>query len=255
MLPYNLRMIPILMYHQIGEPAARGTPYRGLTVHPAKFRSQMTWLRRLGYRGLSMRELLPYVRGERHGKVVGITFDDGYRNVLENALPVLADVDFTATNYFVVRQLGGGNVWDYREGVPHSDLMSVNELRAWSKAGHEVGSHTLNHPFLPTLSPELAANEIRDSRQALEQILGAPVESFCYPYGGESPALRQVVREAGYSNATTTERGLVRPDDDIMGLPRIFVARSAHLLRFLQKTLTALEDRRRRRTEAVADHG
>jgi hypothetical protein len=64
-----------------------------------------------------------------------------------------------------------------------------------------------------------------------------------------------VVREAGYSNATTTERGLVRPDDDIMGLPRIFVARSAHLLRFLQKTLTALEDRRRRRTEAVANHG
>jgi peptidoglycan/xylan/chitin deacetylase (PgdA/CDA1 family) len=247
-------MIPILMYHQIGEPAPKGTPYRGLTVHPARFRSQMTWLRRLGYRGLSMRDLLPYVRGERQGKVVGITFDDGYRNVLENALPVLQDVGFTATNYFVVRQLGGGNVWDYPEGVPHADLMSAEELRAWAQAGQEAGSHTLNHPFLPDLSHELAVNEIRNSRDALEQILGAPVESFCYPYGGQSPGLRQVVREAGYSNATTTERGLVRPGEDIMGLPRIFVARSAHLLRFLQKSLTALEDRRRRRAEAAADH-
>ena len=247
-------MIPILMYHQIGEPAPKGSPYRGLTVHPTKFRRQMTWLRRLGYRGLSMRELMPYVRGERHGKVVGITFDDGYRNVLENALPVLADVDFTATNYFVVRQLGGGNVWDYAEGVPHCDLMSADELRTWARAGHEVGSHTLNHPFLPKLSPELAANEIRDSRQALEQILGAPVESFCYPYGGESAALRQVVRAAGYSNATTTERGLVRPDEDLMGLPRIFVARSAHLVRFLQKCLTQMEDRRRIKVEATTPH-
>ncbi|CAM5194773.1 Peptidoglycan/xylan/chitin deacetylase (PgdA/CDA1 family) OS=Castellaniella defragrans OX=75697 GN=HNR28_003124 PE=4 SV=1 [Castellaniella defragrans] len=248
-------MIPILMYHQIGEPAPKGSPYRGLTVHPAKFRSQMSWLRRLGYRGLAMRELMPYVRGERHGKVVGITFDDGYRNVLENALPVLADVGFTATNYFVVRQLGGGNVWDYDEGVPHADLMSADQLRTWARAGQEVGSHTLNHPFLPKLSPELAANEIRDSRDALEQILGAPVESFCYPYGGESAALRDCVREAGYSNATTTERGLVRPDEDLMGLPRIFVARSAHLLRFLQKCTTRLEDRRRRRVEAGAAHG
>src|SRR5690554_840479 len=109
--PYNRAMVPILMYHQIGEPAAKGAPYRSLTVHPAAFRRQMNWLRRLGYKGLSMRELLPYVRGEKHGKVVGITFDDGYRNVYRNALPVLRHNGFTATNYFVVQQLGGGNVW------------------------------------------------------------------------------------------------------------------------------------------------
>lgn len=248
-------MIPILMYHQIGEPAARGSPYRGLTVHPAKFRRQMTWLRRLGYRGLSMRDLMPYVRGERQGRVVGITFDDGYRNVLQNALPVLRELDFTATNYFVVRELGGSNVWDRKEGVPAAALMTAAELKDWTQAGMEAGSHTLTHPFLPELEPDRAAAEIRDSRDALEQVLGAPVESFCYPYGGESAALRDCVRRAGYSNATTTERGLVRPDEDLMGLPRIFVARSAHLLRFLQKCLTRLEDDRRRKAQAAASHG
>lgn len=242
-------MIPILTYHQIGEPNPGGTPYRGLTVHPRDFRRQMFWLRRLGYRGLSMHQLMPYVSGEKSGKVVGITFDDGYRNVLENALPILEETGFSATNYFVVRQFGGGNVWDAAEGVPHSALMTVDEMRVWVAAGHEAGSHTLNHPFLPKLSPELAANEIRDSKTELEQLLGTPVESFCYPYGGESPALRRIVHEVGYSNATTTERGLVRPDEDVYGLPRIAVMRSTNIVRFLQKCMTQLEDRRRLKAE------
>lgn len=248
-------MIPILMYHQIGEPNPKGTLYRGLTVHPRDFRRQMFWLRRFGYRGLSMRQLMPYVRGEKSGKVIGITFDDGYRNVLHNAVPVLEETGFSATNYFVVRQLGGGNVWDADEGVPHSDLMTVDEMRTWTAAGHEVGSHTLNHSFLSKLSPELAANEIRGSKTELERLLGSPVEAFCYPYGGESQALRRMVHEAGYSNATTTERGLVRSDEDVYGLPRIAVMRSTNIFRFLQKCMTPLEDRRRARDQRKRAEG
>jgi len=238
-------MIPILMYHQIGQPAPRGAPYRALTVHPADFRRQMVWLRRLGYRCLSMRELMPYVKGERRGKVVGLTFDDGYRNVYQHALPILREQDFTATNYFVARQLDGGNVWDYEKNIAHSDLMSPDELRGWAAAGMEVGSHTLDHPYLPKLSPELADYQIRQSRLELEQVLGGEVTAFCYPYGGETPELRNMVRQAGYTNATTTQGGLARSDDDVYGLPRITVARSTNIFRFLQKCLTRLEDRRR----------
>ncbi|WP_368643154.1 polysaccharide deacetylase family protein [Castellaniella ginsengisoli] len=245
-------MIPILMYHQIGEPSPRGTPYRGLTVHPRDFRRQMLWLRRLGYRGLSMARLIPYLRGEKHGKVVGITFDDGYANVLENAVPVLEECGFLATNYFVVRLLGGSNVWDADEGVPPSPLMDAAGLRAWAAAGHEVGSHTLNHPDLSRISPELAVNEIRDSREALEQIAGAPVRAFCYPYGHFTAALAAVTREAGYDSATTTARGLARLDDDPYALPRVAVMRSTHLLRFLQKCLTRLEDNKRTRNEQAS---
>jgi peptidoglycan/xylan/chitin deacetylase (PgdA/CDA1 family) len=257
-------MIPILMYHQIGEPAPRGTPYRGLTVHPRDFRRQMRWLRRLGYRGLSMRDLLPYLRGaadgaatrtttadggEGHGgrqKLVGITFDDGYRNVYRNAMPVLAEVGFTATNYFVARQTDGANVWDLEKGIPRSPLMSLREVREWAAAGHEVGSHTLDHVHLPELSPDQARQQILQSKQALEQAVGMEVAAFCYPYGDESNAVRQWVREAGYSNATTTERGLARPDDDLFGLPRVTVSGSVGIVRFLRKCLTHSEDRRRR---------
>lgn len=244
-----MAMIPILMYHQIGQPAPKGTPFRGLTVHPDKFRRQMSWLKRLGYRGLSMRDLMPYIRGERTGKVVGITFDDGYRNVYENALPILLELGFTSTNYFVSQKLDGGNDWDYDIGVPHSDLMSVTEMRNWNDAGQEVGSHTLDHVHLPDVSFEEARRQIYRSRDQLEQYLGAAVEAFCYPYGDETPAIRELVQEAGYTNATTTERGLVRPDDDPFGLPRSTVARSTNMVRFLQRCLTRLEDNRRRKKQ------
>lgn len=239
-------MIPILMYHQIGKPAPRGSPYRSLTVHPSDFKRQMTWLRRFGYRGLSMRDLMPYLRGERRGKVVGITFDDGYRNVFQNALPVLRDQDFTATNYFVARQLDGSNTWDQANGVPQAELMSADEMKVWAAAGMEVGSHTLDHPFLPKLSPEVADYQIRQSRLELEQITGTEVGAFCYPYGGENDAVRDMVRNAGYVNATTTRGGLAKSTDDIFLLPRVTVARSTNIFRFLQKCMTHLEEKRRK---------
>lgn len=240
-------MVPILMYHQIGEPGPKGTPYRSLTVHPSSFRRQMRWLHRLGYRGLSMRDIMPYVRGERRGRVVGITFDDGYRNVHQNALPVLRELGFTATNYFVVRQLGGGNVWDYEGGVAHSDLMSLEEMRDWAAQGMEVGSHTLNHARLTDLSAEQARAEIKGSRLELESLIQAPVTAFCYPYGAENAQARELVRLAGYTNATTTQPGLAHAGDDPFGLPRVMVARSTHILRFLQKCMTQLEEKKRKK--------
>lgn len=207
----------------------------------------MVWLRRFGYRGLSMRELLPYVRGERTGKVVGITFDDGFRNVFQNALPVLDELGFTSTNYFVARALGTGNVWDYEKGIPHSDLMSVDDVNGWLKSGQEVGSHALDHVHLSTLSPEVAQYQIQQSKLELENMFSVEVSAFCYPYGSESPEIRKMVQRAGYSNATTTVRGLARDDDDLFGLPRVTVSRSTHIVRFLQKSMTRLEDTKRRR--------
>ncbi|MFA7436860.1 polysaccharide deacetylase family protein [Castellaniella sp.] len=238
-------MIPILMYHQIDQPAPRGTPYRGLTVHPRSFQRQMRWMRRLGYQGLSMRLLMPYLTGRKKGRVFGITFDDGYDNVLRHAAPVLEACGYQATNYFVMRRLGGTNQWDHAEGVPSAALMDTAGLREWVALGHEAGSHTLTHPVLTRVSPEQAAREIRDSRDVLEQLVGEPVRAFCYPYGKLSAQLVDLVRAAGYDNATTTQRGLVRPTDDLFTLPRVAVMRSTHLLRFLQKCLTSLEDGKR----------
>lgn len=236
--------IPILMYHQIDVPPPRGTPLRGLVVSPASFRRQMQVLRLAGMRGLSMAQLLPYLRGEKQGRVVGITFDDGYRNNLEHALPVLRDVGFGATCYAVSGAVGGRNAWDAGIGVPDKALMNESELREWVAGGMEVGAHTRDHADLTKLAPEQARVQVTECRDRLEQLLGAPVRHFCYPYGRFDDTHAQMVADAGYETATTTRRGRARERDDLFRLKRVLVAHSTHLGYFGLKLWTGYEDRR-----------
>jgi len=202
-------------------------------------------MHRLGYRGLSMRDLMPYLKREKAGKVFGITFDDGFRNVFEHALPVLQTYQFTSTNYFVANQFDGSNVWDRQNGVVPSDLMSKREMLAWAQAGQEVGSHTLDHVHLPELSLEAAREQLIRSRLVLSEMLGAEVTAFCYPYGDFEPAHQRLAQEVGYTNATTTARGLVEISDDFYALPRVGIWRTTPLFRFLFQCLSQHENRRR----------
>ena len=192
-----------------------------------------------------MRDLLPYLKGERQGKVFGITFDDGFQNVLKNAKPVLDGLGFTATNYFLPNLLGQSNVWDREKGIPPSDLMTLEEMRMWSAAGHEVGSHTLDHVHLPRVDATEALRQITESKHALESLIEAPVTAFCYPYGDHTRDHLAMAEAAGYSNATLTMRGLACASDNLYGLPRVTVSRSTNLLKFFQKCLTDYENRRR----------
>jgi peptidoglycan/xylan/chitin deacetylase (PgdA/CDA1 family) len=235
--------IPILMYHQIDEPPPSGTPLRGLVVSPGSFARQMWLLRLLGYRGLSMRDLEPYLKGERQGKVVGITFDDGYQNNLHNALPVLKRHGFTATCYAVSNMIGGTNSWD-RGLVAEKRLMTGGDWRTWLKSGMEIGSHTRTHADLNQLTAEQAREQIAGSKQELERALGCEVRHFCYPYGRFSAEHSRMVQEAGYVTATTTRRGRAQLTDDLLTLPRVLVAQATHLLHFALKVCTRYEDRR-----------
>ena len=235
--------IPILMYHQIDEPPKRGTPLRGLTVAPQSFALQMKLLKLLGFKGLSMQDLQPYLRGEKIGKVVGLTFDDGYQNNAQNALPVLHKYGFTATCYGVSSMIGGTNSWD-RGQVAEKPLMRLADWHAWLAAGMDVGSHTRTHAKLTELPPNQARCEITQSKEELELALGCHVNHFCYPYGWFAPEHRAMVQEAGYLTATTTQRGRAAAGADMFTLRRIMVARATHVVQFAAKILTAYEDRR-----------
>ncbi|QKO21893.1 polysaccharide deacetylase family protein [Rhodoferax sp. BAB1] len=235
--------IPILMYHQIDEPPPRGTPLRGLVVSPGAFARQMRLIKLLGYRGLSMRDLEPYLKGERQGKVVGITFDDGYQNNLHNALPVLLKHGFTATVYAVSDMIGGTNSWDHGM-VEEKPLMSHADWQAWLAAGMDIGSHTRTHADLNQLDATQARDQITGSRQELEKALGCVVRHFCYPYGLFRPEHAQMAAQAGYATATTTRRGRVQEGDDPMQLRRVLVAQATSLPQLALKLLTTYEDRR-----------
>lgn len=236
--------IPILMYHQIDTPPPRGTPLRGLVVSPGSFARQMFFLKRLGYTGLSMRQLEPYLAGEQKGRVVGITFDDGYQNNLQNALPALQRHGFSATCYAVSNMIGGVNTWDRDAGVAQKPLMTTNDWHIWLAMGMEIGSHTCSHADLTKLSATAAAHEIATSKRELEDNLGCEVRHFCYPYGRFDATHREMVQRTGYVSATTTRRGRAQPGDDPYTLRRVLLAQATHLMQFALKIATPYEDRR-----------
>lgn len=235
--------IPILMYHQIDEPPARGTPLRGLIVAPSSFAWQMRMLRLMGYKGLSMRDLEPYLKGEAQGKVVGITFDDGYQNNVRNALPILQKNGFTGTCYGVSSLIGGTNIWDLGK-VAEKPLMTLKDWLLWRDAGMDIGSHTRTHAKLTELSSDQALEQITQSKAELEQVTGCEVRHFCYPYGWYATEHQRMVFEAGYASATTTHRGRVEVGADPYTLRRILVARATNPLQFYMKIATTYEDKR-----------
>lgn len=240
----NWRPIPILTYHQIEEAPPKGAAFRSLCVSPKSFARQMAFLKIWGFRGLSMSELMPFLRGEKTGKVVGITFDDGYLNNLTNALPILKRHGFSSTCYVVSQLLGKTNVWDQDLGIVQSSLMDASQLRQWLNGGQEVGAHTRHHARLTQIDHGRCHDEIAQCKTELEGMMNAPVDHFCYPYGDFSTEHVELVKSAGFFSATTTKRSRCHAGEDMLQLPRVPVVRSTTLLQFAMKLATRYEDRR-----------
>ncbi|THJ68773.1 polysaccharide deacetylase family protein [Arthrobacter echini] len=216
---------PVFMYHSIN-PSERPDPYR-LRVHPDRLDRHMRFLRRLGLRGVSMAELLHAQERGRARRLVGLTFDDGYTDFTEYALPVLERHGMTSTLYVVTGRLGRTNEWD--EG-PRLGLLNAEQVRSVAAAGHEVGSHTMSHPHLAGAPPEVLRTEIAGSRDVLQDILQSEVPGFCYPYGDFDDAAADAVRAAGYDYGCVI--GDYTPGDRAV-LPRCYVSprdTPAHLM-------------------------
>jgi peptidoglycan/xylan/chitin deacetylase (PgdA/CDA1 family) len=207
---------PVLMYHSVS-PSTVPDPHR-LRVHPSRLERHLRLLGRLGLRGVSLSEL---VRAQERGdasRLVGLTFDDGYTDFLEHAVPVLRRHGMTGTVYMVAGRIGGQNEWD--DG-PRFDLMDADQVRASAAAGMEVGSHTLTHARLAGADTATVADEVGGSRELLQDLLQADVTSFCYPHGNYDDAAAHAVAAAGYDNACVT--GDYFPGDRFT-LPRCYVS-------------------------------
>lgn len=238
-----MRHIPILMYHNIDTPPV-GAKLRKLYVRKHSFALQMGLLKLLGYRGVSLRDAEPYFSGEKTGKVVVITFDDGYLDTLKNALPVLQKNGFTATCYCVSQRLDSYNQWDAEKLSVRKSLMNVEQLRQWNAAGMEVGGHSRTHPHLHKCSEEELHEEIIGGKADLEALLQQEISHFCYPYGSYNSRVIEVVQAAGYKSATTTQRGRAHSNSHPFELPRIFVGGHHWLPMLLMQIMTGYEDKR-----------
>jgi len=216
------KKIPILMYHSIQKESRRNI-LRGLSVSPMLFFIQMLVLKILGYRGLSMSMLQPYISKKKEGKVFGITFDDGYKNNYFSALPILKKFGFTATCYVVSGNIGGVNFWDINKGVSKKQMMNKSEIKDWINQGMEIGCHSFSHTKLSLCNPKELKKEIILSKQILEKEFDIKIKHFCYPYGDKSSRVEDLIRKSGYETATTVARGRVSSENDYLDLPRVLI--------------------------------
>jgi peptidoglycan/xylan/chitin deacetylase (PgdA/CDA1 family) len=199
-LPGRTLTVPILMYHRIDalKPTLPAIT-RSLTVAPKDFAAQMVWLRGHGYHAITQEQLFAALERGRKlpAKPIMITFDDGYRDVLRNAAPWLKRLGMPATAYVITSRISNGDV----------SFLSWAQLHALEQSGVEIGSHTMHHSELPSLSDPAALQELIQSRHALEQHLGHPVQWFAYPAGKFDARTEELVRQAGYVLAVTTQPG------------------------------------------------
>ena len=210
---------PVLTYHKLG-PRPRRVRLKGLYVSQRLFRRQLEELRAQGYTSGSLSACVAPGTGQH----VVITFDDGYVNVLRHGMEPLASTRFQAIQFLVADLLGKHNEWDVPLGEAPEPMMDVAQVREWLAAGHEIGSHTLTHPFLTQVPRQKAQEEITASRKKLEDLFGRPIEHFCYPYGDWNEAVRDIVAAAGYKTACTTDAGVNTAADSPFALKR-FTAR------------------------------
>jgi len=223
------RVPMILMYHGVAEVAEDPNQ---LCVTPSRFAEQMAWLARRGLRGVGIGALVDAVRSGRHRGLVGITFDDGYVNVLEAALPELLRHGFTASMFIISDRLGGSNEWD--EG-PAWPLMSADQVGELAAAGMEIGSHGATHQRLAGVSADQLEPEVTGSRVRLGELLGTRIRGFAYPYGSMDAAARHAVRDAGYDYACAVETPMA--ELGFMALPRVYVGQRDDTRRMAAKRL------------------
>ena len=220
-------MPAIAMFHSVSPHDE--DPYL-VTVTPERFDRQMRWLRRRGLRGVSVGELMAASRHGAGRELIGLTFDDGYADFIEYALPVLARYGFGGTVFPIAGRLGGLNDWDALG--PRKPLMSADQVRKAADAGIEIGSHGLRHISLPGLAEAVLAAEAAESRAILTEMTGRDVTGFCYPYGHLDASSVTAVQQAGYSYGCAIWRSASTGPH---ALPRVYVGEADGSLRLWAK--------------------
>ncbi|WP_298293617.1 polysaccharide deacetylase family protein [Thiomonas sp.] len=227
----------ILMYHRV----ARLPAYDQLTVSPQRFAQHMQELAR--HRVVSLDDGLRALQSGRiRQPLFAVTFDDGYLDNLTEALPILQRYRIPAT-IFVTTRFCDQALSHPRYGTTAQRLhLNWDEVQTLARTpGITIGSHTLTHPYLPTLGDAAAAQEIHDSRAQIAARLHQTVAYFCYPSGDLSARELLLVRQAGYAAAVSVAPGVNHPGTDRYQLRRTEITERDDLPQFRLKLIGAFD--------------
>lgn len=200
-------VVPIMTYHHVNNV----DPKRHDTVNPERFDWHMAYLKKHGFTVLPLSTLVHIIREGKPlpRKSVVITFDDGYADNYQYAFPILKKYDFPATMFVIT------------DVVNTEGYLTTAQMKEMLAQGIEIGSHTRRHAYLPGILGKTLVEEIKGSKDWLEQELGVPIANFAYPAGGFNEEAKQLVQETGYESACTTNRGYDRFNRDVYELKRV----------------------------------
>ena len=227
--------IPILLYHSIAQDVA--PQYKRWALPPATFSAQMEIVQEQGYTPITASQLVSAISGKRSklpDRPVAITFDDGLADFYENALPILLRMKYPATLFIVTAYVGVTSLWLKKEGVSNYAMLDWVQIREIAASGIEIGSHGHSHLQLDTLPLIGARDEIVRSQAILEDRLGRKVDSFAYPYGYYSPAVREILPQAGYRSGFAVKHAISSLSDDLFALARIIITADISADRFCE---------------------
>jgi peptidoglycan/xylan/chitin deacetylase (PgdA/CDA1 family) len=226
----------ILTYHRVTD----AHPGERLCVPIARFAEQMRHLREAGYETVTMASAAHWMRHpqiEWPARPVVITFDDGYADNFLHAHPAMARCGFVGVFFVPTQFLQEPPTSEH----PDDHSMRWIHLEELLTAGHEIGSHSVTHRRLASLSLEDVQREVGDSKRMLEQQLRRPITSFCYPSGDYNARVKQAVAASGYLAACTVEPGANRPGGDLFALKRTEVSAFDTLRDFKKKLAGAFD--------------
>jgi peptidoglycan/xylan/chitin deacetylase (PgdA/CDA1 family) len=188
----------VLAYHKV-----TSFEFGGTWVPPARFVAQLDALLEAGFSFIDESAFLETVDGTRGGspREILLTFDDGYRKLLEHAIPALDQRRIPALIFLVSGYVGRENEWELNWPGRRFHHIDWDEARDLAGRGFTFGSHTCTHRDLTRLGREDVRCELIDSKLVIEERLGKPVHSLSYPFGLTNPSVSQEAAKAGYRAA------------------------------------------------------
>ena len=225
-------IIPVLMYHSISDDKC------SLSVSPNKFLEQMEYLSKSGYNAINFNQIY-----KENKKPIIITFDDGYKDNLINALPILKKYNFISTCFVVSNFIGESNKWDEKKkDYFYKELLTKNDLLEWLRHGMFIGSHGKSHKSLLKLSEEQIKSEILNSKNEIEDFFGTNIDTFSYPFGQINKYSAKMVKELYNFGVTTVRSRFNTIKHKTYYIPRIHMSNNLSNFKIFLKLKTIYED-------------